>query len=539
MGRPRFTYAEALRILARGDARITKLDSALGGIILGAAPFTGGAALALLDAKSEAIKLLRELTDTAPARIKAAKGKAHYELLEAAHAVLALTAFFGAFRDTIGPRFRDLELTHDDLEALDRQPVPPMPSAIRGFSENLVEVAGYFEVLFSLTLALVEGLAAWEQVGWADRMMLRREVVGKAQHYYHDHYVRLAADLPEFAFWTWMQEHAATRSALRELHDLLASTIKATGQTGDVERKLARRAGEVLEKPLWRTDSPVSGIAFPSVAEGFVSPRFRVTVADKASRPADETWWLDQPTAQDLGSFLTVQLTHPDSARHPLIILGHPGAGKTLMAEVLAARLPAESYTPILVRLRRVDADAELHRQLETALESTVRERVSWGQLCRENKATKVLILDGFDELIQATGVAQSGYLEQIAEFQQEAWRDGHSVIAIITSRTLVMDRARVPEGCTLVKLEDFDDTQLESWLEAWNGANRAIQGFRPLTVTELLRHGDLARQPLLTVLLAIYAADTVIDGAEAKALSRCELYKRLLDSFVARQIRD
>jgi len=156
------TYPEALRILARGDSRIEKLDKALGGLIMAAAPFTAGAALALLESKSEAIGLLRELTDTAPARIKAAKGKTHYELLAAAHTVLVLSAFFDAFREAIGDRgFGELEIAAADVEAIKGHvtQTPPMPSAIRGFAETSEDLSGYFHNLFDEMLSFVEGLA--------------------------------------------------------------------------------------------------------------------------------------------------------------------------------------------------------------------------------------------------------------------------------------------------------------------------------------------------------------------------------------------
>lgn len=542
MGRSRLTYTEALRILARGDSRINKLDQALGGVIMAAAPFTAGAALALLEPKSVAIGLLRELTDTAPGRIKAAKGKAHYELLEAAHAVLVLSAFFDAFRETIGDRgFGELEIAAEEIEAITGRvsQAPAMPSAVRGFAENTEDVISYFNVLCDEVLSFVEGLAGWQRVGRANRKKLRDDVVDKARRHYEERFVRLSVDLPEFGFWNTLDEHAATRNALRELHDLLASTFKTQDQVGDVERKLARRWGDVLGEALWRTDKRIPGINFPSVADGFVSPRFRLAIADKDSMPADEHWWSDRPIVDDLGTFLAHHLAHPDSPRLPLVILGHPGAGKTMMAEVLAARLPVDGYTPVLVRLRRVNADAALYRQIETALGNTLDESVSWGQMCRESKTTKVVIFDGFDELIQATGVTQSGYIEQIAEFQDRAWRDGHSIIPIVTSRTLVMDRARIPDGCLLIKLEDFDNAQVASWVEAWNEANAVIPGFRPLTAAELLHHGELARQPLLTTLLAIYAVESGVERLDAEELSRSELYRRLLDSFVTRQVRD
>lgn len=571
-GRSRLTYAQALKLLERDDKRISMLDRLLGGALLAAAPAAGGASLALLDPKNEVIGWLRDLTDTAPGRIKAARGKQHYELLEATHTVLALSAFFDALRDEIGPRYAELELTDaDKLHAADlpapagrslpeelRSATLPMPSATRGFVENQAQIGKGFERLFDHTITLLEGLSAWQRIrprGPAGE--LRTRIVERALGYYRDRLTRLAADLPEFAFWISVDEHAATRSAvagaververamraqadaLAELPRLLAQTVSATDQVRDVAGKLARQAADVLDQPLWRAEHPLPGLVFPAVRDGFVSPRFRFAVADGASRPADESWWAQQPERADLATFLAHYLADPESARRPLVILGHPGAGKTLLAEVIAARLPAEAYTAVLVRLRRVDADAEPHQQIETAVESAAREHASWGAICRESATTKVVIFDGFDELVQATGVTQSGYVERIARFQGAEWADGNSVVPIITSRTLVMDRARLPDGAVLVKLGDFTDEQVARWVDAWNRANLESPSFRQLSPAELIRQGELARQPLLLTLLAIYAADSGVDRLDAEDLSKAELYRRLLDSFIARQVRD
>jgi hypothetical protein len=563
------TYAQALKLLVRDDERIKLLDRILGGALLAAAPVTGGASLALLDPKTEVIGWLRDLTGTAPARIKAARGKEHYELLEATHTVLALSAFFDAFRDEVGPGYADLELT--DAEKLHTADLPSaggkalpdglrsttlaMPSAMRGFVENLAEVGTGFGRLFDSIIAFVQGLSEWERVRpRVPNAELQKQVAERALGYYRDRFVRLAADLPEFAFLMEVNEHAATRAAvedaterivqsqsgaLEELRSLLVKTVSFVGQAPAVEAKLTRHATGVLDQPLWRAEQDLLGLVFPTVRAGFVSPLFRLAVADRHSQPADESWWSAHPDRTDLAAFLAQHLATPESTQRPLVLLGHPGAGKTLLAEVIAAQLPATAYTTILVRLRRVDADADLHQQIESAIESAAREHVSWGRLCRESRTTKVVIFDGFDELVQATGVTQSGYLEKIARFQREEWADGNSVVPIITSRTLVMDRVRIPDGTVLAKLEEFADEQVEHWVQEWNRANIENPSFRPLLSTEMLRQGELARQPLLLTLLAIYAAERHVGRLDTENLSKAELYRRLLDTFIARQVRD
>ncbi|MEU8185873.1 NACHT domain-containing protein [Micromonospora carbonacea] len=568
--RATISYSQALKILARDDVRISKLDRVLGGVLLAAAPLTAGASLALIDPKTEVVALIRELTNTTPGRIKNATGRQYYELIEAAHTVLGITAFFEAFRQELGELGNQLAITDSEKRQLAARSVQnfdglsrnlngshfPLPSATRGFMENQKHIRARFEDLFIATLAFVEGLDAWEASHCRPTVnTLRQQVVDRAMASYSGHFVRLAADIPEFAQWINLSEHTATRSivkdhlvsiedsqreqagALESLYQTLGKMTSRKGRVRDVEEKLSRKFGAVLEQAIWRSE--VEGLNFPSVNAGFVSPGFRLAVADKDAKSHQDDWWDRQERREDLASFLATYVSSPSSVQRPLVILGHPGAGKTLLSEVIAARLPQEAYTPVIVRLRRVDADADVHQQIEAALESDVRERVSWGSFCRDSSTTKVLIFDGLDELIQATGVAQTSYIEKIGRFQEDEWRDGHAVVPIVTSRVLVMDRVRVPKGVTLIKLDHFSDYQVSNWAKKWNQANAETAGFRPLAPDELLHHGDLARQPLLLFLLAIYAAENRLESLRSEELSGAELYKRLLDSFILRQIRE
>lgn len=575
--REKLSYSEAIKIVAKDDEKIARIDRVLGGVILGAAPFTGGLTLALIDPKTELIALLRQATGNAAGRIKGQAGRTHYELLEAAHTVLGLSAFFDAFRDEVGPRYRELQITEkekgelasrlgnegstaDSLSNEIARASLPLPSPVRGFAENVGLIREKYSDLGEATLRFVEKLLAWPRVfPEYNSNRFREAVVSRALSLYRDRYTRLATDIPELAFWAATDEHAATRAEVRQvalqiertqemntdtllaLEERLASTVAAR-QVQDVERKLAAASSSILTKPLWRSDTPSPGLTFPIVLDGFISPRFRIAVSGKTSELTSEGWWGKQELRFDLAQFLANYIAHPESAHRPLVILGHPGAGKSLLTEIVAARLPPAAFTPVLVRLRRVDADAELHQQIETAVESTVKERISWGALCRESATTKVVMFDGFDELIQATGVTQSGYIEKVARFQSDEWDAGHSVITIVTSRTLVMDRTRVPEGSIVVRLEQFDDEQIARWVVAWNAANKRSEPDKNLEASQLMRLGDLARQPLLLALLAIYDAESGIDELVVSSdgsVSEATLYRKLLDSFIARQIKD
>ncbi|MEV4347339.1 hypothetical protein AB0J83_23030 [Actinoplanes sp. NPDC049596] len=547
MARSRLTYAQAVKLLTGDIDAAAVLGRVVGGALLLAAPFSA-TALSWFDAKGEANSLLTDLVGRAPARIRASRGKSHYELIEAAHTVLVLSSYFDAFAERAGLLAAKLELTDAERKRIAGQRggirvgVPTMPNATRGFIENARLVRQHLVAMHDELLRFTEGLAAAERTPLPGQ----HTVVERAMDLYRERYVRLAADVPEFALWSGLDEHAATREAIREqrealaqISELLTSIFHGSTPATEAEKLLARHSAEGrLTRPLWTAGATAGGPVFPTIENGFVSPRFRIADADASARLGDESWWAGRPVRDDLAAFLVACVGDAGFTERPLLVLGHPGAGKSLLTEVLAARLPPETFTTVKVPLRRVDPDADVHHQIEAAVERLVKERISWGELCRASDTTKVVLLDGFDELVQATGVAQSHYIERVTSFQQEEWVNGRPVIVVVTSRTLVMDRTVVPPGTTVLQLEPFDDAQIERWIGGWNTANAGRPRFLPLTSDEFRPHAALAGQPLLLMMLAIYADETGV-RLNVGDLSVDNVYRRLLDSFIRRQVRE
>ncbi|MEV4536072.1 hypothetical protein AB0J82_19835 [Asanoa sp. NPDC049518] len=567
------TYAGALQIIHGPQHRTLRLLGrvAESGLLLGAVVFPP--VLALTDAKQDVGELLRKGVDRASERLGGASGRDRLELIAAAHTTLALSAAFDAIAQLVGRDFARLEVTEAEKLRLASAPGSlvtqqewtasllaadiPLPGPTRGFHENLdTELAPRFASLAGKAVGFFEGLRAWQELD-VDPAALRSAVGDRAVALYSERYVQLAAEVPEFFVWASVGEHAATRTrltalnsslavilasqseAMGKLHDLLASaTVAERPEVSSHRSRLARVNAAALYKPLLRAGNVPSGLTLPTVAQGFVTPRFRVASAGPGTEASQEGWWDGQEVREGLDEFVAAFLAHPGSVRSPLIVLGHPGAGKSLLTDVLAARLPSESFTVVPVQLRRVNADDSVHAQIETALQDLLHEQVSWAHIAAEGEdVVRVVILDGFDELVQATGAVQSAYLTEVKDFQEQEYDLGRPVAVIVTSRTLVVDRARIPFGCVLVKLEDFDEGQIQRWLSAWNSANTGSSGFRPVTLDEVRRHGPLANQPLLLTMLAIYAADPDSGPPDSGDLSTAELYQQLLDSFIRRQV--
>lgn len=397
-------------------------------------------------------------------------------------------------------------------------------------------------------LALTEGI----EIPW-------KTIVNKAAERYESHYLALAATVPEFMIWAMLGEHAATRSRIKDIRSDVKSALNVSREAlGRVEALLALQAAEsgdlldlcsvvaranrgVLDQPIVPMDAERYGatVEFPTVGRIYINPRYRIAKADIGKRPADEKWWDDLSSRTDFDLALAGYVTTPDATRFPLLLLGHPGAGKSLLTKVFAARLPALAYTVVRVPLRQVGANAPIMDQVQQALDLATHRRVDWWRLVEQSHGTvRVVLLDGLDELLQATSNDRSGYLQEIMEFQRTEAEQERPVIVIVTSRTVVADRVDIPLGTTVVKLDYFHETDIAKWLSRWREANSSLIAsgtVRELSLATALRQSELARQPLLLLMLALYSADPASPALDAD-LSTANLYHRLLDNFARRE---
>ena len=173
-----------------------------------------------------------------------------------------------------------------------------------------------------------------------------------------------------------------------------------------------------------------------------MNPDFRAAEVGQSEPYAEEPWWDGWPVRDDLEQFLLGHLTAPQAVRTPLLILGQPGSGKSALTQVLAGRLPPEEFLVVRVVLREVAADADLQAQIEHAVRGATGENLSWPDLSRSaGDALPVVLLDGFDELLQATGVSQTDYLLTVAAFQAREADQGNwsRCWSLVVPRSLIV----------------------------------------------------------------------------------------------------
>ncbi|MFJ5304923.1 NACHT domain-containing protein [Streptomyces sp. NPDC088350] len=564
------TFSDALVLLGAEPPRLAALDRVLGGALNLATGGLSGTVVGMADARGRVLGLGRDAVQGIGARLGRAHGRAERtDVLRAAHTVIVVVAFFEAMQQLDLPFDLDeVELTRGEQLALAQAdsapPAPqvvdlvallveadfPFPAPDASFEAVAAAMLGRYDEYAGRFLHFVQGLAVWERLGthdqWNARQLLIEVLPELAQRQYKGLYVQLASHAPEFALWTAQLEHQATRAevhrALDGVETLLARTAQALRPPVDVAAALARAHRAALTRTILDAESAPDGIRIPTLEELYLDPDFRVSGVSGPSGPADESWWERVPVRRDLNRYLAGALTSPHLAEAPLLVLGQPGAGKSALTRVLAARLPAVGFLPVRVPLRDVRAEDELQDQIEQAIRAATGETASWPELVRAaGGSTPVLILDGFDELLQTTGVHQNNFLIRVAQFQRREAEQGRPVLAIVTSRTAVADRARYPEGLVALRLEPFRDDLIKQWLTVWNAANAvgfSARGRAPLTWQHVVRHAELAAQPLLLTMLALYdATEGGLQRATGDAFDVADLYEQLLTSFARREV--
>lgn len=562
------SFSDALALLGCDPPAVAVLDRTLGGALNFATGGVGDGLVRIADARGSVLALSRGAVRGVGRCLGRAQGRAERtELLHAAHTVIVVLAWFQALEEVQLPVcLADLQLTRREQLALAgashatergaafaRSLVAadaPCPAPHRPFEAVTGELRGWYEGLSGRFLDFAEGLRVWDT--WTEtvrdeaRTVIRSELPREAVRQYESLYARLAQEAPEFGYWTTQIEHRATRAEVRRslegVTELLADLARTGRPLVDVAASLARSSEAVMSRPVLDASSRPEGIRVPTLGEMYLDPDFRVREVAGPSGPATESWWEEVPIRRDLPGYLAGVLTSVGAAAAPLLVLGQPGAGKSVLTRVLAARLPSAGFLPVRVPLRDVRAEDDLQDQIEQAVRTATGERTSWPELVRSaGGAVPVLLLDGFDELLQTTGVHHSDFLTRVARLQQREAEQGRPIRALVTSRIAVADRARYPEGLVALRLEPFRPQQIRRWLALWNEANAdgfAARGLRPLDWEAVERHQALAAQPLLLTMLALYdAADNALLRDGDSPLDEAELYEELLTSFARREI--
>jgi hypothetical protein len=575
MRRKPLSYADAV-VLLGGKSKLVTALSKVAGAGLTVASVGSDTALSLFDLKGEVERLGQDAAVTLRNKLMGLNRFDRSELLQAAHAVLVVSAFFAAL-DDLSDDLRaalnsaSMELTGAEQAAiatgkglapgsagladLASELISPgaVPGLGAGWSNRGSDLKAYYADLtrrvqrFAACTAVWDGRDETTRSRWSGT--IADELPRRALTRYEERLGQLAGEFPELAFWghrvgvqTILDELYAARRDNAELGrtvQTLAGLMQSSFRGADaskVRSDLATRYSNQL-------DSPIAGavasaipdeVTLPPLQEVYVNPSYRMLPQTRALpdwEGVSEPSWQGLPRDDDLWALVLEHLISTDAAQVPLMLLGQPGAGKSVFTQMLAAELDPRDYLVVRVELRAVPFDAGVQKQIERALEDLTGRTLPWPELVDDaGDAQSVIILDGFDELLQASEVSHFDVLEKIQEFQEREASLGRPVAVLVTSRTAVANQVRYPDGTVVVRLEEFDNNQVGRWLAAWNRANPA----RPLPVETAVAQGELARQPLLLFLLALFYSS---GGALAPGTSQAQLYYRLFTDFVERDV--
>ena len=496
--------------------------------------------------------------------------------LAAAHALLVVSSYFEALGNEPSPlELRELALKPEERAALATGGLPaddyrnlldllinrrlPIPEPHVAFDDTCRQLLSLYKRISERLLRFIRGLSLWDQIDETRQYHIASALHGpiaeRALKCYQESCHELAADSPEFEVWLSFTldrslqhqigrvkkdiEHVSFGLAGLELILLQMATLDTVARPRILTTRSYRASLNDAIAP--SRDLP-EGVVVPTLNQAYVNPMCKVAEINQNDSPANNEWWNNARRLPSLELFLAGYLTSPRATSFPLIIFGQPGSGKSKLTEIVAARLPESDYLPIRVALREVAAENSIQAQIEQSFYLQVGEHVSWRDVVDEAKQLlPVVLLDGFDELLQATGINRTDYLDEIREFQQREERLGYPVVVIVTSRMAVADRMDIPPQSIALRLEPFNDAQIASWLKTWEKANvdslknRQIQ---PLPLETALKYRGLAEQPLLLLMLALYDAEENALQRSEIAISQTDLYEALIMSFASREAR-
>lgn len=525
------------------------------------------------------------------------------EQIRAAYALICYTAYFDVLQDVLPSTVRKelklkfqkkKELLEESIETTESmQSSPTIPDIqykifyadhVTSFSEIKVQLIDKYKRVCSNLVKMISEASIFDEKSKKDNHEFEslKEVLGelpqKAIEAYEAQYIQLADQFNDFALFAQLQNFDGIHHAIEKNKTALELVIGTTKkidvglsnlnglvnaiatnyndiQVQDIVDDLKNKYIALVQEPIIddkeiKSDTEMMSLKFPKIVDAFIPQSYKcLSYQRKDIKLEDELVWKQTPVQHDLDKFFIKYLYSPDSIDYPLIILGQPGSGKSLLTKVLSAQLMSKSYTVIRIPLREVNAEDGIDVLVEDQIKKVTNRPLStqgYGGFATQFKEKPlIIILDGYDELLQAKGDVFSGYLEKVRTFQQDQKAMGRSVRIIITSRITLIDKARIPTNATILRLLEFNSYQRQKWIDIWNSINvdyfenEKINAFS-LPLKEKGKKNsiiELAEQPLLLLMLALYDSEAN-ELAKTSNIKRTELYDNLLRRFVRRERR-
>jgi len=299
------------------------------------------------------------------------------------------------------------------------------------------------------------------------------------------------------------------------------------------------------EQPIWGIPEPhrvlLGKIYVPSryrteLSRGGGSPRDVMSRAGRTATDKDE-----RPIELDPRPALRQWMSDTSGDRPRLVyVVGGPGSGKSTLATMLAADLAGDPLLqPLLIRLRDVSPERDVFDEITRVLrEMPLPDGVGAGLAQVFSRAPRlVLLLDGYDELIQASRTGLGSFFLRLQNLLRDQRVQG--IVCFGRDTVFSRDDTSIPEDATVVSLLPFDDAQVAQWCARWSEATgRSFDWRRRGKRTEgsddeVLQ--SLIHEPLTLRLLALLDLEGIPIFSEDGGLDLARIYRHVISETCAR----
>ena len=304
-----------------------------------------------------------------------------------------------------------------------------------------------------------------------------------------------------------------------------------------------------IEKPIIEAKNKDEKIQYPSISEAFIPQSYQIVEYTGNEKLEKEKTWREEEVYDEMDTFWANYFVSPYSLENILLILGEPGGGKSLLTKIICARMIDHHNIFIRVPLREINVEKEIETIIceQIQKDGDASEPIPTFKWFADNfKYNPVtIVFDGYDEVLQATGGVYRSFLNKILRFQQLCEEKHRPIRVVVTSRDILIDKAEIPVGTTVLKLLEFNAEQRDHWIQIWNQNNKEVFKRENIEVFKLPDNNksieELSKQPLLLLMLAIYDAN-IEEGinslGQEDVLNRTRLYNELLRRFIKRELK-
>ncbi|MCD4650541.1 MAG: hypothetical protein K8S56_01970, partial [Candidatus Cloacimonetes bacterium] len=469
-------------------------------------------------------------------------------------------------------------LTEDDIES------KKLCDQIK-YRPNLVEDTRFALSIISPVGSWIDNNEPENDEIWSIYKEVEHKYIEKMSELYNAYLVNLSSQFPEFLLFFDLEHKERTLEILSEIDGStlentkllqkqikLLEELKFSGKSGfeqfeklyknlfqrqteQIVAKLDDKNKKILEthhryiasqtNEILIDNQDIEEIVYPANKDIFIPQgyqKIRYIKKEHGYNFLAPSFWDEIEQRNDIEAFLLKTLINPDSADNPILILGNPGAGKSMLSKILAGKLAeTPDFVPFFVKLREVATSSkDVLQHVNDGIAKSIGRpgSIDWMDLT-ESISTRypVIILDGFDELIQSSKTELNEYLFEIMEFQKVAQLNDICVRVILTSRLSVMNVVEIPDHTNIIKLAPFDVVRRDLWVETWNKVQTKKD--YSLNIPEKDIVTELAQEPLLLIMLAVYDfEDSGLQNINNDSdFNQSKLYDTLLTKFTERQL--